>query len=265
MYPGPDDPDLGVFVANLERELVARARLRARRQECRRGRARHLALARDAFRTARRFHPDVVYAHFLVPAGLAAALASRAPLVVTAHGQDVANAARPGIRAATRYVVRRAAAVVAVSGWLRRGSNRRRPTRGARPRSSTAGGSRALRATGRGCGTGRARLEPEGVAPRSSASALSRSGRTSSASRAFERRGEGELAFVGDGRCAVRSRVGPNSGRRGGPRCGPGVGRGLRRPLPAEPRRALRACHAGGDGVRALRWSRPVSEALPSS
>ena len=30
--PGPDDPDLGIFVANLERELVAQARLRARRR-----------------------------------------------------------------------------------------------------------------------------------------------------------------------------------------------------------------------------------------
>jgi glycosyltransferase involved in cell wall biosynthesis len=61
-----------------------------------------------------------VYAHFLVPAGLVAALSSRAPLVVTAHGQDVANAASNAvIRRATRWVCRRAAAVVAVSGYLR--------------------------------------------------------------------------------------------------------------------------------------------------
>ena len=71
-------------------------------------------------RVARRFHPDVAYAHFLVPAGLAAALATRAPLVVTAHGQDVANiGSTPGIRAATRHVVRRASSVIAVSRWLR--------------------------------------------------------------------------------------------------------------------------------------------------
>src|SRR5918999_5359114 len=122
MYPGPDDPDLGVFVANLERELVARGHQLERAVLDRRegGKRRHLALALDAFRTARRFRHDVVYAHFLVPAGLSAALASRVPLVVTAHGQDVANASRPGVRAATRYVVRRAAAVVAVSDWLRR-------------------------------------------------------------------------------------------------------------------------------------------------
>ena len=93
MYPGPNDPDLGVFVANLERELVARGHEIERAVVDSRsgGRRRHVALFRDARRKARRFHPDVVYAHFLVPAGLAAALATRAPLVVTAHGQDVAN------------------------------------------------------------------------------------------------------------------------------------------------------------------------------
>ena len=70
-------------------------------------------------RTARAFRPDVVYAHFLVPAGLLAALAGRAPLVVTAHGQDVENARRSrAVRSATRLTVRRAHAVVAVSSWL---------------------------------------------------------------------------------------------------------------------------------------------------
>jgi glycosyltransferase involved in cell wall biosynthesis len=123
MYPGPDDPDLGVFVAQLERALAARGHEIERAVVDRRdgGKSRHLRLARDARRAARGFDPDVVYAHFLVPAGLAAALASRAPLVVTAHGQDVANVGRvPGAAAATRYVVGRAAAVIAVSDWLRR-------------------------------------------------------------------------------------------------------------------------------------------------
>jgi glycosyltransferase involved in cell wall biosynthesis len=65
--------------------------------------------------------PDVVYAHFLVPSGLVAALGTRAPLVVTAHGRDVRNiGALPGIRAATALVIRRAAAVVCVSEYLRR-------------------------------------------------------------------------------------------------------------------------------------------------
>ena len=65
--------------------------------------------------------PDVVYAHFLVPSGLIAALVGRAPLVVTAHGRDVRNIGElPGIAAATRHVVRRAATVVCVSEYLRR-------------------------------------------------------------------------------------------------------------------------------------------------
>ena len=122
MYPGPDDPDLGVFVRNLERELLARGHATERAVVDTRGggHRRHLALARDTFAAARRFKPDVVYAHFLVPAGLLGALASRAPLVVTAHGQDVQNAgAIPCVGHATRHVVRRAATVVAVSGWLR--------------------------------------------------------------------------------------------------------------------------------------------------
>ena len=123
MYPGPDDPDLGVFVAQIERALADRGHEFERAVVDRRGSgwSRHVGLVRDAWAAARRFRPDVVYAHFLVPAGLAGALASRAPLVVTAHGQDVANVgAVRGVGELTRYVVRRAAAVVAVSHWLRR-------------------------------------------------------------------------------------------------------------------------------------------------
>src|SRR6476646_7381671 len=122
MYPGPDTPDLGSFVATLERALEARGHELARAVVDRRGgRDRHARLAVDVVRTGRAFRPDVVYAHFLVPAGLLAALGGRAPLVVTAHGQDVENARRSRwVRAATRTTVRRAASVVAVSEWLRR-------------------------------------------------------------------------------------------------------------------------------------------------
>ncbi len=123
MYPGPDDPDLGVFVQSLEEELARRGHEieRAVLDSRAGGKARYLRLGRDALSAARSFRPDVVYAHFLVPTGMLAALASRAPLVVTAHGRDVRNiGAFPGIGAATRYVVRRAAAVVAVSHYLRR-------------------------------------------------------------------------------------------------------------------------------------------------
>jgi glycosyltransferase involved in cell wall biosynthesis len=123
MYPGADAPDLGAFVQALERALAERGHELERAVLDRRsgGRLRYLELARTARSAARRFRPDVVYAHFLVPSGLAAALASDAPLVVTAHGQDVRNVGSlPGVRSTTRYVVRRAAAVVAVSDYLRR-------------------------------------------------------------------------------------------------------------------------------------------------
>jgi glycosyltransferase involved in cell wall biosynthesis len=120
MYPGPDAPDLGTFVAQLERELVARGNEvdRAVLDTRAGGKLRYLTLARRTLRASR---PDVVYAHFLVPSGLIAALGGRAPLVVTAHGRDVRNVgAVPGIAAATRLVVRRAATVVCVSEYLRR-------------------------------------------------------------------------------------------------------------------------------------------------
>jgi glycosyltransferase involved in cell wall biosynthesis len=122
MYPGSEDPDFGVFVQDLEAALgdrgheIERAVIDRRRG----GKRRYAALAREARRVARAFRPDVVYAHFLVPAGAVAALASRAPLVVTAHGQDVANAvSNAAIRRATRWLCRRASSVVAVSGYLR--------------------------------------------------------------------------------------------------------------------------------------------------
>ncbi len=120
MYPGPDAPDLGTFVAQVERELAGRgheielAVLDTRAG----GRLRYLTLARRALAAQ---PPDVVYAHFLVPSGLIAALAGRAPLVVTAHGRDVRNiGAIPGVAGATRLVVRRADTVICVSDYLRR-------------------------------------------------------------------------------------------------------------------------------------------------
>jgi glycosyltransferase involved in cell wall biosynthesis len=118
MYPGPDDPDLGVFVAQLERALRERGHeidlaVLDRRAG---GKLRYLELARRA-RSASR--PDVVWAHFLVPSGLIASKLD-APLVVTAHGRDVRNiGAVPGVTHLTRAVVRRASTVIAVSEYLR--------------------------------------------------------------------------------------------------------------------------------------------------
>ncbi len=125
MYPSPAAPDFGVFVQGLERELTARGHVIERVVLDRRGggKLRHAKLAARAVRAARRFRPDVVYAHFLFPAGfsgLLAARAARVPLVVTAHGQDVANLTEyPFVRGPARRVVKAAATVIAVSEWLR--------------------------------------------------------------------------------------------------------------------------------------------------
>jgi glycosyltransferase involved in cell wall biosynthesis len=118
MWPGPSDPDLGAFVAQVARELRALGHDVDQAVIDRRGgpKTKYLRLAADA---ARRPRPDVVFAHFLVPSGLIALAAVRAPLVVMAHGQDVANAERLApVRWATRRVVRRAAGVIANSDHL---------------------------------------------------------------------------------------------------------------------------------------------------
>lgn len=120
MYPGPGAPDLGTFVAQLEAALADRGHEldRAVLDTRAGGKLRYLELAKRTFRAGK---PDVVYAHFLVPAGLIAAVAGRAPLVVTAHGRDVRNIGElPGVAAATRVVVRRAHTIVCVSEYLRR-------------------------------------------------------------------------------------------------------------------------------------------------
>src|SRR5436190_550175 len=132
MYPGPDAPDLGTFVAQVERELATRGHEieRAVLDTRAGGKLRYLTLARRAHAAGR---PDVVYAHFLVPSGLIAALAGGAPLVVTAHGRDVRNIGTfPGVAAATRLVVRRAVTVICVSDYLRRELETKLPEAGAK-------------------------------------------------------------------------------------------------------------------------------------
>src|SRR5207247_8733178 len=88
MYPGPDAPDLGTFVAQVERSLVDRGHTVERAVVDTRagGKRRYLELAHRALAAAK---PDVAYAHFLVPSRPIAAFASRAPLVVTAPRRAV--------------------------------------------------------------------------------------------------------------------------------------------------------------------------------
>jgi glycosyltransferase involved in cell wall biosynthesis len=212
MYPGPGDPDLGVFVATLERELAARGHEIERAVVDRRrgGLLRHPALLGKAVRAARRSHPDVVYAHFLVPAGLVGALASRAPLVVTAHGQDVRNVGSiAGVERATRYVVERAARVIAVSEWLRAQLEKAIPQ--ARGKTDVVSAGVDLeRFAPRDAAAARAELgfETDGTAFLCLGS-LSERKNVLRLARAFERRGEGTLTFVGDGplRSALEGRA----------------------------------------------------------
>ncbi len=124
MWPSPEQPDLGSFLVPLTRELEALGHDVEVSSISQRGgsRSKYLRLVRESRAAARRFEPDVVFAHFLFPSGAAGALAARAagaPLVVMAHGQDVANLGRiPGVQAATRWVLRRSSAVIANSHWL---------------------------------------------------------------------------------------------------------------------------------------------------
>jgi glycosyltransferase involved in cell wall biosynthesis len=124
MFPGPAAPDLGVFVKGIADELEREHDLSYAVIDRRGGsRTKYARLLADAVSQARSFRPQVVYAHFLFPAGGIAGVAARASgagLVVTAHGRDVRNiGAIPGISAATRASLRGARGI-AVSEYLRR-------------------------------------------------------------------------------------------------------------------------------------------------
>src|SRR5215211_2359612 len=202
MYPGPEAPDHGVFVKGIADALedrgheLERAVLVTRAGGCRR----YATLFARAARAARRFRPDVVYAHFLVPTGLLAGFASRAPLVVTAHGRDVRNVgAIPGVRAATRAVARRAATLVAVSDYLRAELESRVPEARGKTEVVDSGvdlhvfksaDSREAREELDWNAEGPAFLHIGTLDERKNVMRLAR---------AFERLGEGRLAFVGDG------------------------------------------------------------------
>jgi glycosyltransferase involved in cell wall biosynthesis len=193
MYPGPLDPDLGVFVRGLEEQLLARGHEVERTVLDRRGggKQKYLRLARATAAASRRFQPDVVYAHFLFPTGLIGAVAGGAPLVVTAHGRDVRNVGwMPGIGAATRLVVRRAASIIAVSDYLRRELEAKVPeARG------------KIDVVDSGVDLERFTVQPAPAGPiryLCIASLIQRKNLLRLAS-AFERLGEGTLAIVGDG------------------------------------------------------------------
>ena len=193
MYPGPAAPDLGVFVRGLEEQLVARGHEVERAVLDRRGvgKVKYLRLARATLAASRRLKPDVVYAHFLVPTGLIGALAGRAPLVVTAHGRDVRNVGwLPGIGVATRFVARRAAAIIAVSDYLRRELEAKVPE--ARCKTEVVDS---------GVDLDRFTVQPAPAGPPRylCIGSLIQRKNVLRLARAFELLGEGTLTFVGDG------------------------------------------------------------------
>jgi glycosyltransferase involved in cell wall biosynthesis len=193
MYPGSAEPDYGVFVRDLADALVRRGNEVERAVLTSRsgGRAKYARLAARVLAAARRFRPDVVYAHFLVPTGLLAGLATRAPLVVTAHGQDVANiGAIPGVRPATGAVLGRASAVIAVSDYLRRELERQFPAAAAK-----------LHVVDSGVDLSRFAVStpPDGPPAFLCLGSLTERKNVVRLAEAFARVGEGTLTYAGDG------------------------------------------------------------------
>jgi glycosyltransferase involved in cell wall biosynthesis len=207
MYPGRADPDFGVFVAQLVGALERRGHEVERAVVDHRGgsKAKQLTLTAAAFRGARRTpRPDVIYAHFLAPAGVVAAAASVAgggtPLVLTAHGRDVRNLAEmAAVRMATRLAARRSAAVVAVSGWLRDRLVAALPELAGRVEVIDCGVD-LDRFTGGDPALARARLGIAGPGPHLlHVGTLDERKNVIRLAEAFARLGRGTLTFVGDG------------------------------------------------------------------
>jgi hypothetical protein len=120
--------------------------------------------------------------------------------VVTAHGQDVANiGVKPGVAAATRYVARHASAIVAVSDWLRARLEAAVPA--ARDKTEVIDcGVDLERFAPRDAEVARAELGWDATGTRFLClGGLTERKNVLRLARAFEERGEGSLAFVGDG------------------------------------------------------------------
>jgi glycosyltransferase involved in cell wall biosynthesis len=205
MWPSPENPDLGSFLVPLTREIETLGHDVEVASISRRGgpRTEYATLVRKARKAAHRFEPDVVFAHFLFPAGAAGALAARsaaAPLVVMAHGQDVANIGRiPGVTAASRWVIRRSSEVIANSQWLAGRLTDRIPAAASKIEVADCGVD--LEAfSPRPAAEARRELEWDGEGPAflCVGSLIERKNVVRLAD-AFESLGRGRLAFVGDG------------------------------------------------------------------
>jgi glycosyltransferase involved in cell wall biosynthesis len=205
MFPSSREPDYGIFVKQIADELeelghdlryvVADRRAGSTGKQAR--------LAAGALAAARSFRPDVVYAHYLVPAGAVAAVAAtvaRAPLVPTAHGRDVRNIGSiRGVASATRYAVRRSSSVIAVSDFLRRELVTRVPEAEGRVQVIDCGVD-LERFRNRNAMEARRLVGWEGEPPFFlCVGTLDERKNVTRLAQAFGRLGEGSLAFVGDG------------------------------------------------------------------
>jgi glycosyltransferase involved in cell wall biosynthesis len=211
MYPGPDDPDLGVFVRGQETALRSRGHRVRVVAVTRRGGglAKHVGFAIRAIGAILLRRPQVVDAHFLAPAGVLAALACRllprTGLVVVAHGRDVRNIGeRRGIARGMRMLARRADHVVAVSRYLADDLERRVPELAGRVQVVDAGVDVESRFTPGLHADARARLgERWGDAPAGTAflfvGTLDERKNVLRLAEAFERLDDGSLTLVGDG------------------------------------------------------------------
>jgi len=205
MWPSAANPDLGSFLVPIRDQLERLGHEVEVAAISRRGGAptKYARLAADAGSAARRRRPDVVFAHFLFPAGAAGVVAAaigRAPLVVMAHGQDVANLdSVRGAGVATARVVGRAGCVIANSRWLADRLVERVPAAAGKLEVIDCGVDLDAFAP-RDAGAARRELgwEGEGPALLCVGSLIERKN-VSRLADAFEGLGRGRLAFVGDG------------------------------------------------------------------
>jgi glycosyltransferase involved in cell wall biosynthesis len=125
MYPGPNAPDYGAFVATMADALerrgldVERVVIDTRARGPVRTVAKYAGLAGRAAGPTRR--ADVIYGHYLFPTGAIAMAWGRAlkvPWVLTAHGRDVANLSRGAVRRVAAPAISGAAGIIAVSRYL---------------------------------------------------------------------------------------------------------------------------------------------------
>ncbi len=126
MYPSDASPVFGAFVSRQVDALRAagvQVELAVNLERANGPIANLLKYLRLGYRARRAAasQPDIVHAHYLLPTAIFGGWASKrakAPLLLTAHGDDVDNAAASGLRDRVARALRSASAIVAVSEHL---------------------------------------------------------------------------------------------------------------------------------------------------